>query len=145
MSNSLRDKILSILEKEKTGTLATVRNGKPYSRYMDFYNEGLILYSASDLNTHKVGDMERNPYVHILLGYHGQGLKDSFLEVEGKATILDSAEEKQRLWNPDFEGWFEGPNDPAYIVLKITPEQIRLMNTKNGKPEVYQVGSSDLN
>jgi general stress protein 26 len=144
LSETLKQRILSILDSQKTGTLATVRNGKPYSRYMDFYHEGLTLYCASNRDTHKVGDLEENPYVHILLGYQGKGLKDSFVEIEGKVIIHDSEEMKQKLWNSDFEGWFKGPDDPDYVILKITPEQFRLMNTESGKPEVFSVEKSDL-
>ncbi|MFC9538681.1 pyridoxamine 5'-phosphate oxidase family protein [Lysinibacillus sp. NPDC056959] len=31
---TVRDEILEVLNREKIGTMATVENGKPYSRYM---------------------------------------------------------------------------------------------------------------
>ena len=42
---SVRDEILEVLNREKIGTMATVENGKPYSRYMTFQNEDFVLYT----------------------------------------------------------------------------------------------------
>jgi general stress protein 26 len=136
--DELRKKIISLLDSQKTGTLATVSNNRPYSRYMNFYHEGLTLYTATNSDTHKVEDIKANPNVHILLGYEGNGLGDAFLEIEGLADLSDSGELKQKLWKPDFDKWFTGPDDPNYIILKIVPEKIRFMN--EGEPQEFRPG-----
>ena len=40
---------------------------------------------------------------------------------------------KEKVWNIALKGWFEGPEDPDLIILKVTPTQIRIMNTKRGR------------
>lgn len=135
----LKEKIEKILNDSNVGTLATVEQNKPHSRYMTFHHEGLTLYTATSTETHKVNELEHNPNVHILLGYEGKGYGDGYLEIEGTATVRDD-EIKSKLWNEKMETWFRGPDDPNYIVLEIAPSQIRLMNNESGSsPEILHV------
>ncbi|WP_026692282.1 pyridoxamine 5'-phosphate oxidase family protein [Peribacillus kribbensis] len=135
----LKSTVIEILENNKVGTLATVKNDKPHSRYMTFFNENLKLYTATDKDTHKAEEIEKNPYVHILLGYQGDGYGDSYVEVEGKAYIREDQEIKDKLWNDHMKPWFKGKDDPDYIVLEITPSAVRLMNAKENSPQTLEL------
>jgi general stress protein 26 len=42
------------------------------------------------------------------------------------------------VWNKALKGWFTGPEDPDLIILKITPSQIRIMNTKGDQPQLVE-------
>ncbi|KMY53970.1 general stress protein [Bacillus sp. FJAT-27231] len=135
----LKTEILDILKENKIGTLATVKNNKPHTRYMTFYNEGLTLYTPTGKDTYKVEEIDQNPHVHILIGYTGEGIGDAFLEIEGTAKIDDSQQTKEQLWNEEIAKWFDGPNDPNYIVLTITPNTIRYMNKGEDTPQVLEL------
>ncbi|KGP72714.1 pyridoxamine 5'-phosphate oxidase family protein [Pontibacillus yanchengensis] len=135
----IRTKIQEVMDTHKVGSLATVQDGKPHSRYMTFHQEDLILYTATDKDTHKVEEVERNPFVHILVGYDGKGFEDPYVEVEGRAKINDSKEMKEKLWNDYMKHWFSGPEDEDYIILEIHPTQIRLMNVEGEEsPQIYK-------
>ncbi|SIQ84651.1 General stress protein 26 [Peribacillus simplex] len=131
--NQLKDKVLNIIRDHKIGVLSSVENNKPHSRYMTFFNDELTLYTPTSGKTEKIDEIEKNPNVHILIGYDNEGLGDSYLEISGTSKINDSQELKDKLWNESFEDWFEGPKDPNYLILQIKPESIRLMNN-NGEP-----------
>ncbi|MDF9762672.1 general stress protein 26 [Peribacillus simplex] len=131
--NQLKEKVLNIIRDHKIGVLSSVENNKPHSRYMTFFNEELTLYTPTNANTEKIDEIEKNPNVHILIGYENEGLGDSYLEILGTSKISDSQELKDKLWNESFENWFDSPNDPNYLILQIKPESIRLMNN-NGQP-----------
>ncbi|GAM13119.1 pyridoxamine 5'-phosphate oxidase family protein [Mesobacillus selenatarsenatis] len=133
-SQNLKEKITQVLGESKVGTLATVVGNKPHSRYMTFFNEDLTLYTPTSKETYKAEEIKRNPYVHILLGYEGEGMGDAYIEVQGKASIREEESLKEKFWNEKMEKWIESPNDPDYIILEIKPETIRLMND-NGEPE----------
>lgn len=135
MSQSAEEKALKILNGHLVGVLSTVEDNKPIARYMTFFNIGFQLYTASSARTEKVNEVEKNNHVHVLIGYSGEGLSDSYLEISGISEVNDTAEMKHKVWNDKLEGWFEGPDDPDYIVLSIKPQTIRVMNTKGGKPE----------
>ncbi|CAN7499363.1 pyridoxamine 5'-phosphate oxidase family protein [Peribacillus frigoritolerans] len=131
--NQIKEKVLNIIHDHKIGVLSSVENNKPHSRYMTFFNDELTLYTPTSGKTEKIDEIEKNPNVHILIGYDNEGLGDSYLEISGTSKINDSQELKDKLWNESFEKWFEGPKDPNYLILQIKPESIRLMNN-NGEP-----------
>lgn len=135
----LKQQILKVLDESKVGTLATVKNNKPHSRYMTFSHDELTLYTPTSNETHKTDEIEDNPNVHILLGYEGEGYGDTFVEIEGRAYVEDSAHYKEKLWNDHMKRWFEGPDDPNYIVLKIQPTAIRLMNDEEDSPQSLEL------
>lgn len=106
---------------------------------MTFSHEDLTMYTPTHKDTHKTEEIDANPHVHILLGYEGEGYGDTFVEVEGKASIEESAHYKEKLWNEHMNKWFDGPNDPNYIVLKIEPTAIRLMNDEEDSPQSLEL------
>lgn len=137
--DELKTSIQHILNDSNVGIMATVQNNKPHARYMTFSSDELNLYTATDEDTHKVDELEKNPYTHILLGYEGEGYGDEYVEYEGKVQITDSLELKQKLWNMNMEKWFDGPHDPNYIVLEIRPILIRLMNKNGEEPMILDI------
>ncbi|TYS46301.1 pyridoxamine 5'-phosphate oxidase family protein [Bacillus infantis] len=137
--NDVKDKVLKILEDNKIGTLATVKSNKPHTRYMTFFNDELKLYTATSKETDKTEEIEENPNVHILIGYDGEGLGDEYLEIEGRASVNASEELKEKVWNDHLKPWFDGPNDPNYIVLEIQPTDVRVMNSKDSSFETLEL------
>lgn len=126
---------LRILEESRLGTMATVSEGKPHSRYMTFYNEEFTLYTPTSKGSEKVDELESNPYTHILIGYDGEGFGDAYLEILGRVSISEDDSLKEKVWNDGMKAWFDGPNDPNLVILKVTPESARLMNKKGEKPQ----------
>lgn len=130
----LREQIEKILADSHIGTMATVRNEKPHSRYMTFFNRNLILYTPTDTHAEKTEEIEANPYTHIIIGYEGDGFGDEYVEYQGKVTFNHSEELKKDFWNEDMSLYFDGPEDPNYTLLEIQPIGIRLMNKKGEAP-----------
>lgn len=132
---SAKETALKILDSSNVGTMATVYKVKPHSRYMTFFHDDFTLYTATSNDTDKVEELEKNPYTHILIGYDGDGVGDTYLEILGKATVSDDESMKEKVWNDKLEGWFDGPDDPKLVILKIEPESMRVMNKKGQSPQ----------
>ncbi|APJ09855.1 pyridoxamine 5'-phosphate oxidase family protein [Bacillus safensis] len=130
----LKQKVLNLLDEQKVGTLATVEQDKPHTRYMTFFHEGLTLYTPTSKETHKADEIEKNPNVHILIGYSGEGFGDTYAEIAGTATLTDDRELIDRLWSDEMEKWFKGKEDPNLVILKIEPTSIRYMNEGSRTP-----------
>ncbi|MEK5364700.1 pyridoxamine 5'-phosphate oxidase family protein [Bacillus sp. FSL R5-0654] len=130
----LKQKVLNLLDEQKVGTLATVEQDKPHTRYMTFFHEGLTLYTPTSKETHKAEEIEKNPNVHILIGYSGEGFGDTYAEIAGNATLTDDPELIDRLWSDEMEKWFKGKEDPNLVILKIEPTSIRYMNEGSRTP-----------
>jgi len=137
-NQKLKDRILKVLGESKVGSMATVEGNKPHSRYMTFFNEDLTLYTPTSKETYKTEEIEKNPHVHILLGYEGDGMGDAYIEVQGKATIREDQNLKDKFWNEKMEKWIKSPQDPNFIILEIKADTIRLMND-NGEPETLSL------
>ncbi|WP_078408416.1 pyridoxamine 5'-phosphate oxidase family protein [Priestia abyssalis] len=138
MSEELKNKVLTILSNHKIGTLATIQDNRPYSRFMIFFHEDLVLYTATNKDTHKVDEIKQNPNVHVLLGYEGKGWNDSYVEIEATAAISDNQELKNKYWNDYLTEWLSSPDDPDYVLLQLTPGSIRYYEKAGSKPEVLQ-------
>lgn len=130
----LKQKVMNLLDEQRVGTLATVEQDKPHTRYMTFFHEGLTLYTPTSKETHKADEIEKNPNVHILIGYSGEGFGDTYAEIAGEATLTDDPELIDRLWSDEMEKWFKGKDDPNLVILKIDPTSIRYMNEGNRTP-----------
>ncbi|MEH7794070.1 pyridoxamine 5'-phosphate oxidase family protein [Bacillus safensis] len=130
----LKQKVLNLLDEQKVGTLATVEQDKPHTRYMTFFHEGMTLYTPTSKETHKAEEIEKNPNVHILIGYSGEGFGDTYAEIAGTATLTDDPELIDRLWSDEMEKWFKGKEDPNLVILKIEPTSIRYMNEGSRTP-----------
>ncbi len=128
-----KETALRILDESRLGTMATVSEGKPHSRYMTFLNDGFTLFTPTSKGSEKVDELESNPYTHILIGYEGEGFGDAYLEILGRVSISEDEGLKEKIWNDRMKNWFEGPHDPKLVILKVTPESARLMN-KSGEP-----------
>lgn len=120
----IKEKIMNIIQSEKTGVLATIRDNKPHSCFMVFFHEDFVLYVATDRHSKKITDIEKNPNVHILLGKESKSLDESYIEVEGTASIEEDATLKNKFWNNNLKRWLLGPEDPNYVLIKINPNTI---------------------
>jgi general stress protein 26 len=125
---------LKILKESFVGTMATIQQNKPHSRYMTFFSDDFTLYTATSKQTQKVDELDANPHTHILIGYEGEGIGDEFLEIEGTVTISSDEQIKEKMWNKHLKPWFSGPEDPDLVILKVSPDSIRLMNKKGEEP-----------
>ena len=87
----IKKQVITIISDHKTGVLSSVENNKPHSRYMTFYNEDLTFFTPTKKDTEKISEIDKNPFVSIVLGYEEKGLNDAYVEITGTAVINESA------------------------------------------------------
>ncbi len=139
MDGYLKAKLLELIQNHKVGTLATISHQKPFSRFMLFFNDDLVLYTATNKNTHKVEDMKENPHVHILLGNNCKSWDNPYVEVEGTVSVEESMELKEKFWNDHLKSWIPGADDPSYLLLKITPTHYRYFQNSLSEAETLSL------
>jgi general stress protein 26 len=135
----LKSQVMKIISDHKIGVLSTVENNKPHSRYMTFYHEDLTLFTPTKMDTEKTEEIKKNPYVSVLLGYEEKGQSDAYVEVFGSSSINESQDLKMKYWDEAFNQWFQGPEDPNYVLLQIQPETVRLLNLNGKKPQELNI------
>lgn len=121
MSNA-KDIALKILESEHIGVMVTNQNGRPVAKYMTFVNNDFDLYTIVPTEALESKKTE-NDLTHILLGYEGENIFETFIEYEGKISTAFNEDILSRL-----QSIYSNSENKSFSLLKITPSRIRIMN-----------------
>jgi general stress protein 26 len=135
-NNKLEEQIEKVLDANKICSFATVEGTKPKVRYMALHHEGLTLYLATSRKTDKVDEVKDNPNVHILVGYDGKKSSD-ILQIQATATINKDNALREKLWSDEMAKWFDGPQDPNFVVLDITPSYMEYRSGE-AEPQIWE-------
>ena len=136
----LKMKIFEVMSGRQLASLATMKDGKPWVRYVTTTGtEDLTLYVNTFSQSRKVAQIKANPNVHVIVGGNADDMNRPYLNIEATADVLEDDETKRKLWYDDLKDYFSGPDDPNRVVLKIKPTVIELMSPGKRQPDIYQV------
>ena len=137
-SQELKNKILKVIKEYPVGSFATIREGKPWVRYMAMQPEDdLTLYTTAFAVSRKIDQINKNNNVHVAFGADSDKWDLPYVNIEATAQILTDLETKKKCWCDMLSKFFKGPEDPNYVVIKITPNSIEYMGPGAHEPEVY--------
>jgi general stress protein 26 len=139
-NQDLKQKIMAKLSGPTLCALGTLtEDGKPWVRYVTpFADENLTIWMATFINSRKVGQIKKNPEVHLTTGVATMETAESYLQIQGKAEILTDQVTKKAVWNDYLKEIFTGPDDPNYVVCKITPYRIEFQGRGMVPPEIWE-------
>ena len=139
--SELKTKITESLKTLQLANLATITaDGLPWTRYvMIAGDDDLTLRCATFLAARKVGQIEKNPEVHLSCGLLNPMEIKPYCQIQGRAEIVTDAAEKAAFWNPSIESIFSGPDDPNYTVVVIRPYRIECWTPPGMEPEVLEI------
>ena len=132
-----------IVEKMNTPTLASfatvTTEGKPWTRYVVVKgDEELNIWFATFKGSRKVEQISKDNEIHLLLGVEDMLRAASWLQIQGRAEILEDADTKKAVWYDMLETIFNGPDDPNYVVCKVIPYQIEYYTMNKREPEIWK-------
>ena len=138
--NDLKEKILKKMNEHTLASFATISDdGKPWTRYVVVKaDDQMNIWFATFKNSRKVHQIAKNPDVHLVLGVTDPQTAVSWLQVQGRAEILEDAETKNLVWYDLLSSIFSGPDDPNYVVCKVTPSRIEYFAMNVPQPEIWQ-------
>lgn len=88
------------------------------------------LWFLSATDSHKNHELAANPAVKL---YFQVGHHAGFLELEGRAEVMQDRARIKELWNPILKTWFtEGEDDPRISVIRFTPRSGYYWDNKHG-------------
>ncbi len=139
-NEELKKKILAKLTGPTLCALGTLtEDGKPWVRYVTpFADEDLTLWMATFLGSRKVAQIKKNPEVHLTTGVATMETAESYLQIQGRAEILTDERSKKTVWFDHLKNVFSGPEDPNFVVCKITPYRIEYQSMGMVPPEVWE-------
>ncbi len=137
--SDLKEKIFEKMKEHTLASFATVtEDGKPWTRYVVVKaDEQLNIWFATFLNSRKTSQIAKNPEVHLTLGVSDPRSAVSWLQVQGRAELLDDAEIKDAVWFDQLSSIFSGPEDPNYVVCKVKPYRIEYFLMNMPKPQIW--------
>lgn len=138
---NLKQKIIEKMKHPSLASFATITSdNKPWTRYVVVMaDDNLNIWFATRKATRKTFQISNNPEVHLTLGVTDIESAESYLQIQGRAEILNDSASKQAVWYELLENVFKGPEDPEYCVCKITPYRIEF-NTMDpaSPPEIWE-------
>ena len=137
--SDLKNKILQILQTPQLAGFATVTpEGKPWVRYvMAMASEDMTIRFATFTKARKVEQIKNNPEVHLTCGVTDPTQMAPYLQIEGRAELSNDAKERHGFWSDMLAPIFEGPDDPNYGIIIITPYRIECCNPGSFTAEVW--------
>jgi general stress protein 26 len=77
------------------------------------------VWFSTNTSSRKVGQIQNDPRacIYFVDNAHFKGLR-----LIGKAEILLDPASKRKLWQPWFEQYYTGPEDPDYAMVRFTTD-----------------------
>jgi general stress protein 26 len=146
MDKALRSKILGVLRRHHTMTLATIRpDGYPQATTVNYIHDEFTLYFASDAASQKAGNIKLNNKVSVAIASEEQNFyKLRGLSMSGIATRVADKGRAEELYLRLFRALPQSkryvPEDPKQLaVYEITPVAIALVDYTSGFGKTYLV------
>ena len=128
MEENLRFEALDLVKNQNVSTLSTVEDGKTWARVLVHArvdDDFTVWYSTSSLSN-KIRQIRKNNKVCISMY---QGKRE--IRIFGKAELFENPETKREMWKDEMKDYFKGgKDDPDYMVIKVTPEEIEYRDYK---------------
>ena len=107
--------------------------------------EGADLWFVTDVDSHKLDELEHDP--HVNLAYYRDGTAE-WVSVSGTARISQDRARIHELYRPDWRAWFGdqggerdgGPDDPRLALVLVDAHSVTYMKSNTPRPLVlFQV------
>jgi general stress protein 26 len=137
----LKQTILDKMSGMNLWSLATVtEENKPWVRYVSptLVEPDLTIWVATFAGSRKVAQIKTNPEVHLTMGMYEVAMQGSYVQVQARAEILDDVEEKKKHYGDHLSGFFSGPEDPNFVLLKLQAYRIEYNDMESMEPQVWE-------
>jgi general stress protein 26 len=146
MDKALKAKIIDVLERHHTMTLATIRSdGYPQATTVNYIHDEFTVYFATDAASQKAGNIKLNNKVSVAIANEEQNFyKLRGLSMSGIATKVTDKRRADELSLRLFRALPQSkryvPEDPKQLaVYEIMPVAIALVDYTSGFGKTYLV------
>jgi general stress protein 26 len=109
------------------------KSGKHATRPMaviDTDSQGNLWFFAN-IHSNKIKDIEVDHQVQLLFAHPG---KDIYMDIQGRASLVDDRQYIKDKWSPIVKAWFPGGIDDVDLcLLKVKADEVHYWNTENSK------------
>jgi general stress protein 26 len=134
----LREKILEVIGGPHTAAVATLDGKQPAVRFMLLLGfPDMMLVGMTKKSSRKAAQLKKNADVAIAM-WSGKEFTDPYVEIRATVTIHEDNGTKKKYWNPMFIPYFKSVDNPDFIVLKFTAEEITYYVPSMGARQVWK-------
>jgi general stress protein 26 len=121
---ALKENILKVIGGMHPAAIATIDQGKPAVRFMVLTGfPDMALVGATMKASRKVPQLRKNPNAAIAI-WSGKEFTDPYVRIRAKGEVHEDLATKKKYWNPMMEQYFKTVDNPDYVVLVFTAEEI---------------------
>lgn len=121
---ALKEKILQVIGGMHPAAIATVDRGLPAVRFMVLTGfDDMTLVGGTMKASRKVEQLRKNPNAAIAI-WSGKEFTDPYVVIQAKGEVHEDLATKKKYWNPMYEQYFKKVDNPDYVVLVFTAEEI---------------------
>jgi general stress protein 26 len=135
---TLREQILEVVSGPHVAAVATINGTLPAVRFMVLNGfPDMTFVGGTRKMSHKVEELKKNPHAAVAV-WSGKEFSDPYVEMQGTVTIREDTATKKKYWNPMFEQYFQSVENPDFVVLIVTAEEITYHGRDMAMPEVWK-------
>ncbi len=105
-------------------------NGRPQARTMDPFppEENMKVWLGTNPDSRKVAEILHNEHVTL---YYFVSEDQAYVAISGRAAIVRDAKTKVKYWKDDWKEFYPD-RDKDYVLIRVTPERLEVVNVKRG-------------
>jgi general stress protein 26 len=121
---ALKEKILDVIVGPHPAAVATLDEKRPAVRFMVLTGfPDMTLVGGTMKNSNKVAQLKKDPDTAISI-WSGKEYTDPYVEIRAIGKIHEDLPTKKKYWNPMFAQYFKTVDNPEYVVLVFTADEI---------------------
>ncbi len=135
---ALKEKILDVMAGPHPAAVATLDGKEPSVRFMVLSGfPDMTLVGGTMKNSNKVAQLKKNADAAIAI-WSGKEFTDPYVEIRAKGTIHEDVPTKKKYWNPMFAQYFKKVDNPDFVVLIFTADEITYHGPSMSSMEVWK-------
>ena len=135
---ALKAQILDVIGGPHVAAVATLDGKAPVVRFMVLAGfPDMTLVGATMKSSNKVGQLQKNPVASLSV-WSGKEMSDPYVEIKAHGKIHEDLPTKKKYWNPMFEQYFKSVDNPDFVVLVFTAEEITYHGKNMSSLEVWK-------
>ncbi|MCX6696071.1 MAG: pyridoxamine 5'-phosphate oxidase family protein [Methanoregula sp.] len=134
----LKEKIIKVIGGPHVAAIATIDGKMPAVRFMVLSGfPDMTLVGGTMKSTNKVDQLRKNPHAALSI-WSGREYSDPYVEIKAKGEVHEDVATKKKYWNPMFDQYFKSVDNPDFVVLKFSAEEIKYIEPKTMSNEVWK-------
>jgi len=135
---ALKEQILEVIAGPHVAAVATLDGKQPAVRFMVLAGfPDMTLVGGTMKATKKVEQLTKNADAALAV-WSGKEFSDPYVEIRAKGKVHEDAATKKKYWNPMFEQYFKSVDNPDFVVLVFSAQEITYHGRNMSSLEVWK-------